>query len=181
MVNTTALPGVFVPRRVERVAEDKARLQKLGSPQFDPREVAYVESPVNLPGSCLGSAVIVDEIPTRIRVSVRMETPGLVVLADRWDKGWRAYLGGKAVPILRTNHAIRGVVVPAGSETLEFRYEPASFAWGLRLAGVGSLVILGWLGLIAGRQWGPRSRLAAQAVGTRPPAGAATQPQAIAG
>ena len=127
--------------------EDGARLQKLASPQFDPREVAYVEAPVNLPGSCRGQAVIGDEIPTRVRVSVQMETPGLVVLADLWDKGWQAYLEGKPVPILRTNHAIRGVVVPAGSGTLEFRYEPASFAWGLRLAGLAGVIILGWLGL----------------------------------
>jgi hypothetical protein len=145
MANATALPRAFVPRRVEWVAEDKARLQKLLSPQFDPREVAYVETPVNLPGSSRGHAEIGDEIPTRVRVSVQMETPGLVVLADLWDKGWQAYLSGKPVPILRTNHAIRGVVVPAGSGTLEFRYEPASFSWGLRLAGLAALVILGWL------------------------------------
>jgi hypothetical protein len=147
MANPAALPRVFVPRRVEWVPEDRARLQQMTSPQFDPREVAYVETPVNLPGSCRGQAVIGDEIPTRVRVSVQMETPGLVVLADLWDKGWQAYLSGKPVPILRTNHAIRGVVVPAGSGTLEFRYEPASFAWGLRLAGLAAVVMLGWLGL----------------------------------
>jgi uncharacterized membrane protein YfhO len=77
-----------------------------------------------------------------------METPGLLVLADRWDKGWEAWLDGNRVPILRTNHAIRGVVVPAGNGTLEFRYSPAIFAWGLRLAGVAAAILLGWLGLI---------------------------------
>ena len=92
LVNSNALPRAFVPRRVETVAEDKARLAKLAADDFNPREVAYVESPVNLPGPCRGTASIVEEIPTRIRVSVQMETPGLVVLADLWDKGWQAYL-----------------------------------------------------------------------------------------
>ena len=87
------------------------------------------------------------EIPTRVTLSVRMETPGLVVLADLWDKGWQAYLNGQRVPILRTNHAIRGVVVPAGSGTLEFRYAPASFAWGLRLSALAAVVLLVWLGI----------------------------------
>ena len=162
-MNSNALPRTFIPRRVETVAEDKARLAKLAAEDFDPREVAYVESPVNLPGPCQGTVGIVEEIPTRIIVSVRMETPGLVVLADLWDKGWQASLNGRRVPILRTNHAIRGVVVPAGSGTIEFRYAPASFAWGIRLAGLAALVLLGWVGILAAtgrtrRPGGPKSK-----------------------
>jgi hypothetical protein len=152
MVNSNALPRAFIPQQIEMVAEGKARLEKLASPQFDPRAVAYVEEPVKLPGLCQGSAEIVEEIPTRIVVSVRMETPGLLVLADLWDKGWQAYFNGQRAPILRTNHAIRGVLVPAGSGTIEFRYAPASFAWGLRLAGLAALVLLGWLGIMAAKR-----------------------------
>ena len=100
-----------------------------------------------------GQADIVAEIPTRVTVSVRMETPGLVVLADLWDKGWKAYLNGQPVQILRANHAVRGVVVPAGAATLEFRYEPASFVLGLWLAGAAVVILLGWLGTVAGTRW----------------------------
>jgi hypothetical protein len=147
LVNSNALARTFVPRRVETVAEDKARLAKLAAEDFNPREVACVESPAGLLGPCRGTASIVEEIPTRIRVLVQMETPGLVVLADLWDKGWQAYWNGQRVPILRTNHAIRGVVVPTGSGTLEFRYAPASFAWGLRLAALAAVALLAWLGI----------------------------------
>ena len=91
-----------------------------------------------------------------------METPGLVVLADLWDKGWQAYLNGQRVPILRTNHAIRGVVVPAGSGTLEFRYAPASFDWGLRLCGFALVVLLAWGGLILWKRRSSLSRTGAQ-------------------
>ena len=142
MVNSNALPRAFIPRRVEVATGEKARLQKLASPRFDPRAVAYVESPVDLTASCQGTAEIIDDLPTRIRVSVHMDTPGLVVLADLWDKGWQAYRNGQRVPILRTNHAIRGVVVPAGSWAIDFRYAPASFAWGLRLAALAAVVLL---------------------------------------
>jgi hypothetical protein len=148
LVNPAVLPRAFVPRRVESVTDDDARVQKLASPQFDPREVAFVETAVNLPVGCRGAAEIVSEIPTHLTMSVRMETPGLVVLADLWDKGWRAYLNGKPAPILRTNHALRGVVAPAGSATLDFRYEPASFSWGLRLAAFAATVLLVWCGWI---------------------------------
>jgi len=148
LVNSNALPRTFVPHRVESVAEDKERLAKLAAEEFDPREVAFVEVPLELPGPCRGKAQIVEETPTRIRVSVHMETAGLVVLADLWDRGWEAHLDGKRVPILRANQAIRGVVVPEGADTLEFRYAPASFAWGLRLSGLAAAVLLVWLGFI---------------------------------
>lgn len=152
VVNSNALPRVFIPRRVEVAAEEKARLGRLASPQFDPQAVAVVESPINLPGPFRGTASIVEENPTRIRVSVQMETPGLMVLADLWDKGWQANLNNERAPILRTNHALRGVVVPAGSSTLEFRYAPASFTWGLRLAALAALVLAAWLGMTIRRQ-----------------------------
>jgi uncharacterized membrane protein YfhO len=122
-------------------------LEKLGAQEFNPREVAYVESAVNLPGPCQGTAEITEEVPTRILVSVRMESPGLVVLADLWDKGWEARLNGKRVPILRTNHAVRGVVAPAGSGLLEFRYAPTGFAWGLRLACLAAMALLLWVAI----------------------------------
>jgi uncharacterized membrane protein YfhO len=77
-----------------------------------------------------------------------METAGLIVLADNWDKGWRAYWNEKPVPILRTNYAIRGVLVPAGNGTLEFIYQPASLILGLWLAGFAALVLIGWLAII---------------------------------
>ena len=150
--NRSALPRVSVPQRVEVVADEKTRLQKLGRPDFDPRKVAFVELPVALPSSCQGSAEIVNEVPTHVSVSLRMATPGLVLLADLWDRGWRAYLNGVRVPMLRANHALRGVVAPAGEGSLEFRYEPAGFAWGLRLAGSAAVSLLIWSGIIYRRQ-----------------------------
>jgi uncharacterized membrane protein YfhO len=135
-------------------------VQKLTSAAFDPREVAYVETPVSLPDSCRGTVQIIQEIPTRVVMSLKMETAGLVVLADLWDKGWRAYLDGKPVPILRANHAVRGVVAPPGTAMLELRYEPASVAWGLRLCGLALVALLGWL---------------AMAVRTRPPSSEAVK------
>jgi hypothetical protein len=173
MVNSNALARTFVPQRVETVTDDKTRLEKLASPEFDPRELACVESPVDLPNACKGTSRIMEEIPTRISVSVRMETPGLVVLADLWDKGWRADWNGQRVPILRANHALRGVVLPAGAGTLVFRYAPASFAWGLRLAGLAVVVLLAWLGIILWHRptSGPETTLAPPETRGAAPAG----------
>jgi hypothetical protein len=143
--NNSALPRAFVPQRVEVVPDDVERLGQLARPEFNPRETAYVETPVDLPPECRGAVNIKNEIPTRIVIAAQMETPGLLVLADLWDPGWRAWLDGKPAPILRTDHALRGVVLPAGSSTVEFRYASATVACAFLLA-AGALVILtGWL------------------------------------
>jgi hypothetical protein len=159
MKNPGAMERAFVPHRVEFVADPKIRLEKMSSSSFDPREVAYVETQFHVPATCVGTATLLEEVPTRIVIKARMETAGLVVLADRWDKGWRAVLDGKDLPILIVNHALRGVVVPAGDHRLVFRYEPASFAWGLRMAGLGVMGILGLVGVaMIGRRTDPGAR-----------------------
>ncbi len=152
--NRSALPRIFVPQRTEFVPDEKVRLQKLAAPDFDPRQVAFVAMPVEIPAGCRGAAQILNETPTRISAAIQMATPGLVVLGDNWDAGWKAYLNGARVPLLRVNHAIRGVLAPAGEGKLELRYEPATFTWGLRLAGLATafLAIQIWMLLKTNRR-----------------------------
>jgi hypothetical protein len=142
--NTIALSRVFIPRRVKVVSDHDERLRELELPNFTPREIAFVETPVELPQECRGEAEIREETPTRVRIETQMKTAGLVVLTDLWDKGWRAYLDGQNVPVLRANNAVRGVVVQQGTHSLEFRYEPASFTWGLCGSAVAGLTLLMW-------------------------------------
>jgi hypothetical protein len=163
--NEFALPRAYIPKTVKIETNTPELLEKLSSPTFAPRNEAYLDSSLNLnvnltpnlnlpsplPSggplltNCLGTATLISETSTRVTLSIRMETPGLVVLADAWDKGWRTYLNGKPVPILRANHALRGVVVPEGNGTLEFRYEPASFRLGLVLAGLAVAIMAAWV------------------------------------
>jgi hypothetical protein len=146
LVNSNAL-RVFVPRTVKTVAAGQ-ELEELASPQFNPADVALVTSPIAMPARCRGTVQITNEIPTRIMISAQMETPGLIVLADNWDKGWRAFWNGRPAPILRVDYTLRGVVVPAGTGTLEFIYQPASVVLGLWLAGLAAIALSGWLAVI---------------------------------
>jgi uncharacterized membrane protein YfhO len=77
-----------------------------------------------------------------------MKTAGLLVLSDLWYEGWRATLDGRPVPILRVNHAVRGVVVPAGRGTVELRYEQPGLATGLKAAAAGLAALVLWAVLI---------------------------------
>ena len=49
------------------------------------------------------------------------------------------------------NHAVRGVLVPAGLGTVEFRYESASLALGVKFGDTGGHNLLSWVMLCAKR------------------------------
>ena len=63
-----------------------------------------------------------------------------------YDAGWKAYIDGKESAILQTNYVLRGMEIPAGNHTIEFKFEPASYAIGSKAA-VGSSIII-WLLLL---------------------------------
>ncbi len=75
-------------------------------------------------------------------VQAKANAAGLVVFSETYEKGWRAYVNGEGVDILRTNHALRGVPVSAGTHTIEMRYEPTGLQIGLWTSGVSSLAVL---------------------------------------
>jgi uncharacterized membrane protein YfhO len=66
----------------------------------------------------------------RVSHSARLQCAGFLVLTDTWRPGWRATVDGRATPIHEAYGALRGVVVPAGPHTVEFRYRPWSAYWG---------------------------------------------------
>jgi hypothetical protein len=152
--NPSAMPRVFVPRRVEIVLDEKDRLARLGAADFDPRAVVYLESPVELPEAMEGRASVLHESPSEVTIAVTMATPGVVVLADRWDSGWRARLGDEPLPILIADHALRAVVVPQGTWTLKLTYEPAGFTLGMVLFVLAAAIIVGGVGIGLRRRHG---------------------------
>ncbi len=58
----------------------------------------------------------------------------MLVVSDSFYPGWRALVDGVPRPVLRVDHALQGVLVPAGATTVELVYEPASVKIGLLLS-----------------------------------------------
>ena len=76
---------------------------------------------------------------------VRASGPGIIVLSETfWTGDFRAELNGAKVPILRANHAFKGVAVPAaGDYEVTFRYVPRRWYLSLGLAALGGLMLAG--------------------------------------
>jgi hypothetical protein len=67
---------------------------------------------------------------------------GLLVLSDVAYPTWRARVDGRDVPIFRVDHALRGVVVPAGDHVVEFADVPRPLLLGLFLAPAAFVLLL---------------------------------------
>lgn len=96
----------------------------------------------------VGTVSIADEgDPDRAELRVDSPTGGWLVRIVRNMPGWRAFVGGKEVPITGALGFFQGVRVPAGRSQVEFRYEPPSFYWGSRISTGAALALLVLLGL----------------------------------
>jgi hypothetical protein len=142
--NRNALPRAYVPRSVHVVKDDDEALAQMARLEFDPAQVAFVTDDLHLPDGMRGTVVVHYETPTRAALDVDMQTPGLVLLSDLWDPGWRAELDGAACPTYRMDVALRGFPVPSGKHQIVCRYEPQSVRTGFRAAAAGVVVLLLW-------------------------------------
>lgn len=146
--NPYVIPRAFVPKTFRQAISDDQALREMSDPAFDPMQTAYVHQ--ELPGTSLpaeGDVVIVSETPGEIYLRARMNSEGLVAISELWDPDWKAFVDQSPAELLRTNVAIRSVLVPSGEHDVILRYEPESLRTGCRLAlaGACSLILYGIL------------------------------------
>ena len=83
--------------------------------------------------------------PQRVVIEATLARPGLLVLSDAWYPRWKAYISANGATaeatIYRTNRVLRGVWLEAGKQTVEFRFEPASFVRGVWISGASWMVV----------------------------------------
>ena len=51
----------------------------------------------------------------------------IAVFSEIFYKDWKAYIDGKPSPIFKANYVLRSMLIPAGSHTITFRFEPSLF------------------------------------------------------
>jgi hypothetical protein len=146
---TGALPRAKLYANWKTVDNTNA-LQLLGSASFDPEKTVLVskDTPVaQAPGSPdadPGTVKISHYKSKDLTLEADAKTPAVLLLNDRTGEFWNVWVDQKPGSVLLCNDIMRGVFVPPGHHTIEFRYQPplkllcislTAFGLGILLAG----------------------------------------------
>jgi hypothetical protein len=151
-----ALPRAAVFYSV-RIADANGPLASLIAKNLDVTQTAVVE-PARLNESDasalvrLGNALprgydegtIISYRSQSVAIHTTLPRPGLLVLNDTNYPGWNAYLDGRRVTIIPADYLFRGVLVPAGTHQIDFRYEPQSLRTGLWITAYGLVALIAY-------------------------------------
>lgn len=131
---------------------------------IDAKETAVVDvSKFRLSQSAYATGTIVLENyqPNRLVYKADVSGKGLAVFSEiYYPEGWQVTIDGNNADMLRANYVLRALEVPAGQHTIEFKFEPTSFALGNKMMGISSfIIIVAFLGSVGWyvRQWGKGS------------------------
>ncbi len=129
---------------------DSNVLETLRSPSFDPAQKVLLAQPVEgivpATNAAAGEASIVSHAPKQVVVKTKSAAAGVLLLNDRWHPDWKVTVDGQPASLLRANFIMRGVAVPAGEHTVEFRFEPPHGTLWISLSAIAvGLVLVGLL------------------------------------
>ncbi|MBX3412196.1 MAG: YfhO family protein [Pirellulales bacterium] len=87
-------------------------------------------------------ARITEYTNTRVELDVFAAQPRVLLLAEMYDKNWRATVDGKPAAVMPANYLLRAVRVPMGRSQVVFEYVDPLFRWGTILSLASLLITL---------------------------------------
>jgi uncharacterized membrane protein YfhO len=133
VTNPAALPRVNVPRELIAVSSADESRRKLAT--LDPTQRALV--PAKIAGvrqDPLATAQVLEYSGDRYRIHYRCRTDTLLRISAAFFPGWRARIDNRDLELHTVDHALMGVVVPAGDRDLVLEYHSRYFVAGLMIS-----------------------------------------------
>jgi hypothetical protein len=132
----TVVPRAFIVSETVQETEPARIIERLASLDFNPLRQVVLENNLSLfhAEGFKATAEILEYSDSGVTIRSRLNQPGVLVLADSYFPGWRAYVNGNEQEVLRANLFFRGVFLPSGTHIVKFRYEPRPFIWGLTIS-----------------------------------------------
>lgn len=118
--NEDVIPRAFFVNSVIPADDEIQAIRLLFDPEIDLREQAVVEVGDVSGEYSQGEVEIIKYSNDKITLKTKNDSEGFLVLTDSYYPTWHAKINGKEAEIYITNFNFRGVVVPAGENTVEF-------------------------------------------------------------
>lgn len=142
----TNLGNAWFVKNVKAVENANEAILYLGKEEFDPKSTAVINtSEFSITGgpTSSGNINLTRYEPNYLIYESENNNGGLAVFSEiYYDKGWNAYIDGKPVDHIRANYILRALEIPAGKHTIEFKFEPASFYTGEKIALLFSILLV---------------------------------------
>ncbi|QWV92759.1 YfhO family protein [Geomonas oryzisoli] len=153
--NKTVLPKAWLAPVAVQVQNPADVLGALQNPQFQPSIIAIVESPppipmlgpgATLPGTGPGQVRINKYEAEKIDLDAAVTMNSMLVMGEKYYKGWKATVDGKIAEIYPVNHVLRGIYLTPGMHKVEMVFDPTPFKIGKYLTLVSFAVFALFLG-----------------------------------
>jgi hypothetical protein len=122
-----------------------------------PKEMAYIDkryadqlSGVTVQPDSAAKIELLSYQPNKLVYESSTASQQVAVFSEIfYDKGWNVYVDGTLTPHFRCDYVLRGMVVPAGKHTIEFKFEPQVVAMGEKISMVSSILLYGGIVIAA--------------------------------
>ena len=135
--NRKVLPKAWLVPSVLVTTDAAQRISILQNQMFNPVKMALVESQPPFALADPGTAMPLPQKVNitayegeRIVLDAATTNNALLVLGDKYYKGWKATVDGKNTEIVPVNNVLRGVYLTQGTHKVEFRFDPLPFKIG---------------------------------------------------
>lgn len=126
--NLLSAPRYFLTNNIDTYINADEFEIKFFSDSFNPNTMALVEDKYPETQLCTdegikNSTVTLDKYePTTIIFKTKAECPTFLFLSDTFDPNWQATIDDNFTTIYKTDYALRGLLIPAGTHTILFKY-----------------------------------------------------------
>jgi hypothetical protein len=153
IINNTASGSAWFVDKVKAVSNADEEMKGLDS--LDVKHVAVINK-VKFPDAAKETTFAADSTatikldsykPNDLKYTSNNKNAGLAIFSEvYYAHGWNAYIDGKLTPHFEANYLLRGLKVPAGKHTIEFKFEPEVVKTGSTIAlisFIGMLLLIG--------------------------------------
>lgn len=144
--NPERLGNSWIVKTVKLVSGPAEEMKALS--YFNAKDTAIVEDifKSQIPSFTYDSTATIKQVKfsnDAITYETSAASPQVAVLSEiYYPGGWNMYIDGKKTDYFKANYVLRGIVIPQGKHTIDFKFEPASYKAGYTIASISNIIVL---------------------------------------
>ncbi len=141
--NTDANGSAWFVQSLERKASANEELLALDSLNTKIKAITTQNIPTNkFTLDSVATISILEHKPNYLKYSSNNNNDGFAVFSEvYYGHGWKSFIDGKEVPHHRVNYILRGMEIPRGNRTIEFKFEPDVIKTGSSISLASSILV----------------------------------------